>query len=444
MAIGSDSLITASVLTFFVITTLFRFWRQKQVSKINDKEDEAAKSDANEPAETENDDSKKEEDNEPPKQPPMRLRRSILILAALSILLSIAESIAYGLSLRRFTKIADDNLFADLLFGFTWMVLFMSLSGAVKFDFCHAGSFVVSAIVRVFSVTNRISERKPVGLSSARTVAFILIACQVGLSIASLLVGLASFYLPPLSISDDPETQPLLGKPEEQKTGSSKKENKEDDKARKAIRARPKMEYLKSFKVFVPFMWPNTLRQKSHVVGMFISSALQRVLGIVQPLVLGMVINDLAQAKSVPWKSISLFIVLRALASSIGIPMIESLLWIFLQNQQELAMKRAAYNHILGLSASFHDTKTTSDVYNAMYHARSVITFFHDTVFSILPAVVDLFAGFAVLYTLFGDYMGLLVLATIILFLWMTAKTLAPRADLYRSYEDCWYSETRL
>ncbi|RMZ80179.1 hypothetical protein DV737_g3101, partial [Chaetothyriales sp. CBS 132003] len=100
-----------------------------------------------------------------------------------------------------------------------------------------------------------------------------------------------------------------------------------------------------------------------------------------------------------------------------------------------------AYDHILNLSADFHDSKTTSYVWSAMYQARSTVGLIHDVAFSIGPSVIDLIAGFVVLYALFGDYMGLLILATIVIFLWLTTNAISPRADLYRKHADCFYDE---
>ena len=96
------------------------------------------------------------------------------------------------------------------------------------------------------------------------------------------------------------------------------------------------------------------------------------------------------------------------------------------------AINTASYNHIMGLSCEFHDSKQSGELYTAMQQGRSVIDLLELLIFNLIPMVVDLVVACAYLYYLFDTYMFLIVAAAMIMFLWMSTYLTTQQASLRR------------
>ena len=368
-------------------------------------------------------------------------------MTVVTILISIAESCCQGAAVDGLSKEVDDTLFADLLFVVVWVVLFLGLiqlKCAVRYP--HIGAWVLSLIRNGLTLPDRYMQFDR--NEEAKTVMLVLLSAQCATILLTTLVGVLQKCLRSSTEGDDsPESQPLLGERSEPAANkkddaeeAQKKEDSEDEKARKEIRDRPFRKYVSSFKIFLPYMIPNTTRQRLHFIGMCVCSAAERIVNIVTPLVLGALINGLGSG-SIPWKQIFIYITLSLLSSSIGISLVESILNLRLSQEQGLALNRAAYDHIMNLSANFQDSKQSASVWQSLYQARSVVSLFHDMFFDVAPSVIDLIAGFIVLWSVFGGYMGLLLTTTIVSFLWLTINALPPKAALQRKHREAYIAE---
>jgi ABC-type transport system involved in Fe-S cluster assembly fused permease/ATPase subunit len=265
-----------------------------------------------------------------------------------------------------------------------------------------------------------------------------------GLQLAALLlllVGSLSFhYLKrnPGTPSED-ETQPLLQNEDLASAATETKEPDNDEVDRVLIRSRPFWQYVASFKVFVPFMYPRSPKLQLYFLGVCISSALTRVVTIALPLVLGALINRLGD--SVPWGMIVLFVMLRFLLSAAGISLVEVWLEYRVNVDMTVALQRHCYAHIMSLSAEFHDSKKSSVVWEIMSQGQDVIDLLHDLLFSFIPETIDMVSGMIVLSYLFGPYMAFVVTSTAVLFYWLAFRSLATKRSLRRTWLDSYHDQ---
>ena len=420
MAIGQETAITSTILVYYVVTSGVAYFRR--------------------PATTPEAGSKTE-------PPPNRLRKTLIGVTTFTILISITQSCWQGAAINGLRKEVNDALFADLLFVVSWFMLLLGLIHS-KCDvrYPHIGAWILSLIRSGVIVTDRyfqLSWKK-----EAQIVMLVLVSLETAAILLTILVCLLQNYLRPSSVRDDsPESQPLLGEQVESATtktddnkGGEEKEDSEDEKARKEIRDRPIRRYLTSFKIFLPYMIPNSTRQRLYFGGMCICSVAERIVNIATPLVLGAVINGLGYWR-MPWREIFIYIILTLLESSVGVSLLETILNLRLSQEQGLAMNRAAYDHVMNLSASFQDSKSSASVWQSLYQARSVVSLFHDVAFDVAPSIFDLVAGFIVLSTIFGGYMALLLTTSIVSFLWLTVNALPPKAELQRKHREAYIAE---
>lgn len=98
------------------------------------------------------------------------------------------------------------------------------------------------------------------------------------------------------------------------------------------------------------------------------------------------------------------------------------------------ALSTASHAHLMSLSSDFHDSKTTSDLTQAVNGGRSVADLLETVCFQVIPMFIDLAVAFGYLWSNFGPYMGLLMLATVTSYLYVTTKLVSMRADKRRGY----------
>lgn len=88
----------------------------------------------------------------------------------------------------------------------------------------------------------------------------------------------------------------------------------------------------------------------------------------------------------------------------------------------------------MSLSSDFHDSKTSSELSQAVSGGRSVSDLLETVCFQLIPMFIDLGVAFTYLWVHYGPYMGLLMAATVSTYLYITTKLVALRADMRRDY----------
>lgn len=173
-------------------------------------------------------------------------------------------------------------------------------------------------------------------------------------------------------------------------------------------------------KIFLPYIWPrNKFRLQLHMVGVGLCIISIRVLNVLTPRQLGLLVDSLGHTGTTrPFIELSIYILLAALESHIGIRALRTYLWLPVENNAYQSIDCASYNHIMSLSSDFHDAKQSGELYTSMQQGRSVIELLETLLYRIVPMFMDLFIACIFVYYLFDAYMVLIVTSTMVLYLW--------------------------
>ena len=192
--------------------------------------------------------------------------------------------------------------------------------------------------------------------------------------------------------------------------------------------------YLRQFSIFIPFIWPSrNLRLQLHLAGVVLCLLAIRFLNVLAPRQLGITINSLGKSRGrLPVSELLLYLFFDSLTASGIVSSIQGYLWLSVQQNAHKAIVTTTFDHIMGLSCTFHDNKKSGELYKSMGQGSAVLSLFDSAFFNTLPMLVDLGVACVYLSHLFGRYMALLV-ATIIITYLSTLKYLAAmQVDIKR------------
>lgn len=190
-------------------------------------------------------------------------------------------------------------------------------------------------------------------------------------------------------------------------------------------------EYLKSYSVFFPYLWPSkSPRLQLIVVVCFVIVILQRAVNIAVPLQMGIVTNQLSTDNtSMPWLSISLLIAFRFLQGTSGIlGAIRSVLWIPISQYSYQALTTASFEHVHSLSLDFHLGKRTGEVISALNKGNAINNFLEQITFQAVPMVFDLVVAIVYFGYKFDAYYALVVSIITFAYLYLTIRMARWRA----------------
>ncbi|KAI1866116.1 uncharacterized protein JN550_007805 [Neoarthrinium moseri] len=177
--------------------------------------------------------------------------------------------------------------------------------------------------------------------------------------------------------------------------------------------------YAKGFLIFFPYVWPvhnRRLQLYAALVGVCLITG--NALNVLIPRQMGIVLDSLSgDAKGLnPWIQVLIFAALRLAASEAGIHLLRQMFWLPVEFYSQEALSVAAYNHVMNLSADFHDSKSSSDLIVAISHGTSISRMLESICFEALPMMIDLVVAFIYLSVKFGPYEGFITIATGIAF----------------------------
>lgn len=98
------------------------------------------------------------------------------------------------------------------------------------------------------------------------------------------------------------------------------------------------------------------------------------------------------------------------------------------------SLSTASHAHLMNLSSDFHDSKSSSDLSQAMHGGSSVLSLVETVCFELVPMFNDLGFAFIIFWTLYGPYMGLLITTVSATYLYATTKMIARRQEMRRQY----------
>lgn len=134
------------------------------------------------------------------------------------------------------------------------------------------------------------------------------------------------------------------------------------------------------------------------------------------------------------WLPVAIYAALRFISGGAGIGWLKKWLWMPLEQYSYDALSTSSHAHLMSLSSDFHDNKTSSDLTQAVHGGRSVTELLDIVCFQLVPMFIDLAVAFGYLWTLYGPYMGLMMVATATSYLYITTKLYSRRAAIRRDY----------
>ncbi|RDA87461.1 hypothetical protein CP532_2826, partial [Ophiocordyceps camponoti-leonardi (nom. inval.)] len=277
----------------------------------------------------------------------------------------------------------------------------------------------------------------------------------------------------PASITSDEERDPLLPKPsdaaqpavatvnegagygateaEADQTSANAAEyswERREREARQAMEKRLKeggnwFEYSKGFMILFPYVWPVNnyalqLRAAAVVACLFATNALHLFI----PRQTGIIMDSLSGSSSTnPWIAVVVFAVLRLAASESGVELLRQWLWIPVKYYAHDSITRAAYSHMMHLSADFHDSKSSSDMMMAIYGGSAVSNVVENILLQAVPMLIDMGIAIVYLSITFGPYEGLVTVATGTIFFILASRLVAESKAVSRKRVHALYQE---
>ena len=195
--------------------------------------------------------------------------------------------------------------------------------------------------------------------------------------------------------------------------------------------------------IFFPYIWPVGLpglqaRAVAVVVCLFVSN----LLNLLIPRQTGVIMDSLSGVGSAdPWISVITYLVLRLASSESGIDLLRQWLWLPVRYYSNEAITRAAFSHIMYLSADFHDSKSTSDMIMAIHGGTSVSSIVENLLLHAAPMLLDLGVAVVYLSVTFGSFEGLTTVATGTIFLLLASRLVAQSSIASRSRVQAYFKE---
>ncbi|PIA98064.1 Heavy metal tolerance protein [Cercospora beticola] len=208
------------------------------------------------------------------------------------------------------------------------------------------------------------------------------------------------------------------------------------------------LRYLSDFKIFFWILLPRHDRivQACYVIMSLILLA-ERAIVILVPLYLGYVVEELAAGAGtgiVPWKTIGTWMVLAALQSAAGLPLIKSIVQIPVQQYAFKALSTTAFRHIMHLSMDFHNEKNSGELIRAIEQGTNLQDLIDFFAFDVVPMFFDLILAFWFVSRLFDIYMGLIIMTIGFVYIWVGAKVTSWSIQRRRDYNTAWRTESKV
>lgn len=208
------------------------------------------------------------------------------------------------------------------------------------------------------------------------------------------------------------------------------------------------LNYLKDFKVFIPMLWPsrNRLVQLSLAIVIAVLIA-QRFLNVLVPRQMGIITGQLAETQGtgiIPWQAVGLWTLFYALNSSAGLSLIRTLAEIPVQQFSYKSIGTTAFSHVMHLSMDFHNDKNSGELIRAIEQGQNLTGLLEFVFFEVGPMFIDLIVGFVYVYTLFDQWMTIILFIVGIAYIWIGAKTTAWSVKQRRRFNTAWRNEAKV
>ena len=188
-----------------------------------------------------------------------------------------------------------------------------------------------------------------------------------------------------------------------------------------------KGKYLKTFKLLLPYLWPENRRDlKTRVSFAVVALILAKIASVSTPLVLGGAVNSLTELSS----GINLFM-LVPIALIVGYGATTIIAFTFVQVRDALFSKVSQHSirqislnmfkHLHALSLQFHLDRQTGALAKYIDRGTKGIDFLlRYVLFNVLPTFFEIFLVSGILFYLYGPWYAIITLTTISLYSYLT------------------------
>jgi ABC-type transport system involved in Fe-S cluster assembly fused permease/ATPase subunit len=142
-----------------------------------------------------------------------------------------------------------------------------------------------------------------------------------------------------------------------------------------------------------------------------------------------------------PWLAVFIFVLLRLISSDCGLSLFRQWLWMPVKYYSEESISRAAYSHMMNLSADFHDSKSSSEMVMAIHAGSSVSKVIETLLLQAAPMLLDMGVAIVYLSITFGPYEGFITVATGSCFVLLANRLIANAAGANRARNNAIYRE---
>ena len=188
-----------------------------------------------------------------------------------------------------------------------------------------------------------------------------------------------------------------------------------------------KNSYIKTFKLLLPYLWPENRRDlKTRVSFAIVALVLAKIASVSTPLVLGGAVNSLTELSS----GINLFM-LVPIALIVGYGVATIIAFTFVQVRDALFSKVSQHSirqislnmfkHLHALSLQFHLNRQTGALAKYIDRGTKGIDFLlRYVLFNVVPTFFEIFLVSGILFYLYGPWYAIITLTTISLYSYLT------------------------
>ncbi|KAF2675836.1 ATP-binding cassette-type vacuolar membrane transporter-like protein Hmt1, partial [Lentithecium fluviatile CBS 122367] len=179
--------------------------------------------------------------------------------------------------------------------------------------------------------------------------------------------------------------------------------------------------YLKSFMIFLPYLWPKDDWKVMFCLFLRLLHLIQgRALNLLEPRQLGIITNKLTMGShKMPWLDIGLWTLYRWMNSYSGFGILDNFAETVISNSAFERITILAYKHLMGLSMDFHTSKDSGEVLKAVEQASSLNSLIEMVLFEVFPILIDLVIAMYYVTHLFDAYMAFIILFMGMAYVWL-------------------------
>lgn len=205
-------------------------------------------------------------------------------------------------------------------------------------------------------------------------------------------------------------------------------------------------QYAKGFSVLLPYVWPfGSPALQLRAVGVIACILATNALHLLIPRQTGIIMDSFTgHAATSPWVAVGVYALLRIASSDCGVQLLQQWFWLPVKYYAHETLARAAFSHIMHLSADFHDSKSSSDILMAIHGGSAISNALESIFLQALPMLVDMGVAVVYLSIKFGPYEGLVTVATGIIFLHCASRLVEQSKLVSRKRRNAHYREYQI